>query len=63
MLQAKEAGLDMAGIAFHVGSQTVSAEPYLKALDIVRELYLKSRSIGDETAHFRYWWRVPDSRI
>lgn len=46
MLQAKEAGLDMAGIAFHVGSQTVSAEPYLKALDIVRELYLKAEALG-----------------
>lgn len=39
MLKAKEAGLDMAGIAFHVGSQTVSADPYLHGLDIARELF------------------------
>ena len=39
MLKAKEAGLDMAGIAFHVGSQTVSSDPYLYAMDIARELF------------------------
>ena len=43
MQQAKEAGLDMAGIAFHVGSQTVSADPYLHALDIARELFEELR--------------------
>lgn len=48
MLQAKEAGLDMAGIAFHVGSQTVSAEPYLHALDIARELFEEAKSAGLE---------------
>lgn len=48
MLKAKEAGLDMAGIAFHVGSQTVSAEPYLHALDIARELLEEAKAAGLE---------------
>lgn len=46
MLKAKEAGLDMAGIAFHVGSQTVSADPYLHAMDITRELFDKAAEAG-----------------
>jgi len=46
MLKAKAAGLDMAGIAFHVGSQTVSAEPYLQALDISRELFDQAEAAG-----------------
>lgn len=48
MLKAKEAGLDMAGIAFHVGSQTVSAETYLHALDIARELFEEAKAAGLE---------------
>lgn len=48
MLKAKEAGIDMAGIAFHVGSQTVSAEPYLHALDIARELFEEAKAAGLE---------------
>ena len=48
MLKAKEAGLDMAGIAFHVGSQTVSAEPYLHALDIARDLFEEAKAAGLE---------------
>lgn len=46
MLKAKEAGLDMAGIAFHVGSQTVSSDPYLHAMDITRELFDKAAEHG-----------------
>ena len=46
MLKAKEVGLDMAGIAFHVGSQTTSAEPYLQALDITRELFEQAAAAG-----------------
>lgn len=46
MLKAKEAGLDMAGIAFHVGSQTVSADPYLHGLDIARELFEEAAASG-----------------
>ena len=43
MLKAKEAGLDMAGIAFHVGSQTIMADPYLQALDIAREVFEEAK--------------------
>lgn len=39
LLKARDAGLDAAGIAFHVGSQTTSADPYLYALDIAREIF------------------------
>lgn len=46
MLQAKEAGLDMAGVAFHVGSQTVSSDPYLHALDIARSLFDEAEAAG-----------------
>lgn len=46
MLKAREADLDMAGIAFHVGSQTVSADPYLHALDIARELFEEAAEAG-----------------
>ena len=46
MQYAKDAGLDMAGIAFHVGSQTVSADPYLRALDITRELFEEAEAVG-----------------
>lgn len=46
MLKAKEVGLDMAGIAFHVGSQTVSADPYLHGLDIARELFEEAANAG-----------------
>lgn len=46
MLRAKEAGLDIAGIAFHVGSQTVVSDPYLHALDIVRNIYDQAAELG-----------------
>ena len=46
MLKAQAAGLDMAGIAFHVGSQTVSSDPYLNALDIARELFEEAEALG-----------------
>lgn len=36
----------MAGIAFHVGSQTTSADPYLNALDITRELFEEAAAVG-----------------
>lgn len=44
--KAKEAGLDAAGIAFHVGSQTTSADPYLYALDIAREIFEEAAAAG-----------------
>lgn len=46
MLKAQAAGLDMAGIAFHVGSQTVRSDPYLNALDITRELFEEAEAAG-----------------
>ena len=46
MLRAKQAGLDMAGVAFHVGSQTTMADPYLAALDITRELFDEAQRNG-----------------
>ena len=44
--KAKAAGLDAAGIAFHVGSQTTSADPYLNALDIAREIFEEAVANG-----------------
>lgn len=44
--RAKAAGLDAAGIAFHVGSQTTSADPYLNALDIASEIFEEAAANG-----------------
>lgn len=41
---AQAAGLNAAGIAFHVGSQTVVADPYLEAMDIVREIFAEAKT-------------------
>ena len=46
LLKAREAGLDAAGIAFHVVSQTTSADPYLYALDIAREIFEEAAAAG-----------------
>lgn len=46
LLKARDAGLDAAGIAFHVGSQTTSADPYLYALDIAREIFEEAGAAG-----------------
>lgn len=46
LLKARGAGLDAAGIAFHVGSQTTSADPYLYALDIAREIFEEAAAVG-----------------
>jgi len=43
---ALASGLNAAGIAFHVGSQTTSAEPYLEALEIVRSIYAEAKEQG-----------------
>jgi len=45
---ARAAGLNAAGIAFHVGSQTIMAEPYLEALDITREIFEEAKAEGIE---------------
>ncbi len=46
MKKAREAGLNIAGLAFHVGSQTVSADPYLRGLDIAREVFEEAKEAG-----------------
>lgn len=46
MMKAKKAGLDVAGVAFHVGSQTVAADPYFHAMDITKELMEEARKAG-----------------
>lgn len=46
LLKARDAGLDAAGIAFHVGSQTTSADPYLYALNIAREIFEEAAAAG-----------------
>lgn len=46
LLKGRDAGLDAAGIAFHVGSQTTSADPYLYALDIAREIFEEAAAAG-----------------
>lgn len=46
LLKARDAGLDAAGIAFHVGSQTTSADPYLYALDVAREIFEEAAAAG-----------------
>lgn len=46
LLKARDAGLDAAGIAFHVGSQTTSADSYLYALDIAREIFEEAAAAG-----------------
>ena len=43
---AKEAGLDVAGLCFHVGSQTTTAEPYLRALAIMQDLFGQAKQAG-----------------
>ena len=62
---AKDAGLDAAGIAFHVGSQTVLADPYLEALDLVRRIYEETAKEGMK---FRVLdigggWPIPEPRV
>lgn len=44
--KAKAAGLDAAGIAFHVGSQVTNSDPYLNALDIAREIFEEAEATG-----------------
>ena len=46
MRTAKAAGLDMAGIAFHVGSQTTRPEPYISAIKEARGLFDEAEAAG-----------------
>lgn len=47
---AKEQGLDMAGLCFHVGSQAETAEAYQRAILICRKLFDQAK---EEGIHFR----------
>jgi ornithine decarboxylase len=44
--QARRAGLDVAGLCFHVGSQSTSSEAYLGALKICKELFVTAAADG-----------------
>ncbi|HWR38729.1 MAG TPA: type III PLP-dependent enzyme [Patescibacteria group bacterium] len=44
--QARDAGLDAAGLCFHVGSQSVGAEAYLEALRVCRRLFDEAAAAG-----------------
>lgn len=46
LLKARAAGLDAAGVCFHVGSQTVSADPYLNALEKARVIFEEATAHG-----------------
>lgn len=43
---AQKAGLDVAGLCFHVGSQVTNTENYLLALEVMRELYAEAAAAG-----------------
>jgi ornithine decarboxylase len=43
---AREKGLDTAGLCFHVGSQSTSADAHLEALRICRQLYDEAAKLG-----------------
>lgn len=45
---AAEAGLDVAGLAFHVGSQSLAAAPYEQALTICRQIFDDAKAEGME---------------
>lgn len=44
--KARAKGLDMAGLCFHVGSQSTSSEAYLAALQICRKLFDQAEAEG-----------------
>lgn len=43
---AKAAGLDAAGVCFHVGSQTITSDPYLAGLELAREIFEEAAAAG-----------------
>ncbi len=45
---ARNAGLDVAGLCFHVGSQVTNTDSYLNALEVMRELYAEAAEAGIE---------------
>jgi ornithine decarboxylase len=43
---ARQQGLDVAGLCFHVGSQSSSADAYLESLKIFRDLFDQAKKVG-----------------
>lgn len=46
LLKARDAGLDVAGLCFHVGSQSRSSAPYLRAISVCRKLFDEAKAAG-----------------
>ncbi|MDU4961728.1 MAG: type III PLP-dependent enzyme [Sporomusaceae bacterium] len=46
LLKARQQGLDAAGLCFHVGSQSRSAAPYLRAIAVCRSLFDEAKAAG-----------------
>ncbi|MFC1511258.1 type III PLP-dependent enzyme [Candidatus Margulisiibacteriota bacterium] len=46
--KARQLGLKPAGVAFHVGSQCINVENYLKALDITASIFHRAEDMGLE---------------
>lgn len=46
LLKASDMGLDAAGLCFHVGSQSTSAAPYLRAIATCRRLFDEAQEAG-----------------
>lgn len=46
LLKAHDLGLDVAGLCFHVGSQSRSAAPYLRAIATCRNLFDEAQAVG-----------------
>ena len=44
--KAREQGLDAAGLCFHVGSQSRTAAPYLRAITLCRSLFDEAKAAG-----------------
>ncbi len=65
LLKAKEAGLDMAGIALHVGSQTMQADPYLSALDDATQIFkiAKENNIDLRILDIGGGFPIPEPRV
>lgn len=46
LLKARDMGLDVAGLCFHVGSQSRSSAPYLRAIAVCRSLFDEAKAAG-----------------
>jgi len=43
---ARDQGLDVAGLCFHVGSQTTTPKPYVDAIRVCRDLFEQAKGLG-----------------